>query len=80
VTLPGGAQVKFVDPNDAAIAKLSRGDSKDLAWVREGVAESFLSVATLVYRFRQTVFLDDPERERVREVLRIEAEKAGISM
>lgn len=78
--LPGGASVKFVDPNDAAIAKLARGDRKDLQWVRAGIDASLLSVATLVYRFRDTVFYDDEERERVRAVLRIEAERAEISM
>lgn len=78
--LPGGVLVKFVDPNDAALAKLSRGDLKDLEWVRAGIDSSLLSVAALVYRFRETVFLDDNERERVRSTLRAEAARAGISM
>ena len=78
--LPGGALVKFVDPNDAAMAKLARGASKDLQWVRAGLDASLLSIATLVYRFRETVFLDDDERERVRAVLLAEAVRAGISM
>jgi len=78
--LPGGALVKFVDPNDAAMAKLARGAGKDLHWIRAGLDASVLSIATLVYRFRETVFQDDDERERVRAVLRAEAERAGISM
>ncbi|MEW6690977.1 MAG: DUF6036 family nucleotidyltransferase [Pseudomonadota bacterium] len=78
--LPRGALVKFVDPNDVAMAKLARGDDKDLKWVRAGLDASLLSIATLVYRFRETVFHDDDERERVRALLREEAERAGISM
>jgi hypothetical protein len=80
MALPGGTRVKFVHPNDAAMAKLSRGDAKDLEWLRAGIDASLLSVATLVYRFRETVFLDDDERERVRSVLKAEATLAGIAM
>ncbi len=78
--LQGGVLVKFCDPNDAAIAKLARGDTKDLNWVRAGIDARLLSIATLVYRFRETMFLDDEEQERVRAVLMSEAERAGISM
>ena len=78
--LPRGALVKFVDPNDVAMAKLARGDDKDLRWIRAGLDASLLSIATLVYRFRQTVFLDDEERERVRSVLKVEGERAGIPL
>lgn len=78
--LPAGVLVKFVDPNDAAMAKLSRGAGKDLQWIRAGLDASVLSIATLLYRFRETVFLDDEERERVRTVLRVEAERAGLQL
>jgi hypothetical protein len=78
--LPSGTLVKFVDPNDAAMAKLARGASKDLQWVRAGLDASLLSIATLAYRFRETIFLDDDEQERVRAVLLTEAGRAGISM
>jgi hypothetical protein len=78
--LSGGVLVNFIDPNDAAIAKLARGDRKDLQWVRTGIDAALLSTATLVYRFRETVFFDDEERERVRVTLSLEAERAGLSM
>ena len=34
MALKGGTRAKFLDPNDAAIAKLLRGEKKDLDWVR----------------------------------------------
>ena len=80
MALKGGTRVKFLDPNDAAIAKLARGEPKDVEWVRAGVEASILSVATLLYRFRETVFADDAERERVRGVLLAEARRFGLDV
>ena len=70
--LPGGVLVRFLEPHDAAIAKLARGEPKDLRWIRAGIGASILSVATMEYRFRETVFEDD-ERERARAMLAREA-------
>ena len=70
--LPCGTCLKFVEPHDAAIAKYARGAPKDLQWIRAGIDASILSIATLEYRFRETVFADDPERERVRGVIAAE--------
>jgi hypothetical protein len=78
IALPGGTLVKFIEPHDAAIAKYSRGAPKDMQWVRAGIEASILSVATLEYRFRETVFADDPERERVRAEIEKEMERAGF--
>jgi hypothetical protein len=66
--LPGGAIARFLEPHDAAIAKLARSEPKDLRWIRAGIDASILSVATLEYRFRETVFEDD-EREQARAML-----------
>lgn len=78
VPLPGGTVAKFIEPHDAAIAKYARGLPKDLQWIRAGIDASILSVATLEYRFRQTVFSDDPaERERVREQIAREVKRAA---
>ncbi len=76
--LPGGTLVKFIEPHDAAIAKLSRGARKDMQWIRAGIAASILSAATLEYRFRETVFADDAERERVRGAIAKEMKRAGF--
>ena len=77
LALPGGTLVKFIEPHDAAIAKYSRGAPKDMQWVRAGIDASILSAATLDYRFRETVFADDDERERVREAIAKEMERAA---
>lgn len=73
--LPGGALVKFLEPHDAAIAKLARGEQKDLRWIRAGIDASILAVAVLQYRFGETVFEDD-ERERARAALARESRRA----
>lgn len=71
--LAGGTLLKFLEPHDAAIAKYARGEPKDLQWIRAGIDASILSLATLEYRCRQTVFEEDEERERVRHALEREA-------
>ncbi len=78
VSLPGGTIAKFIEPHDAAIAKYSRGAPKDMQWVRAGIDAAILSVPTLAYRFRETVFADDAERERVRESIAREMARAGF--
>ena len=78
VALPGGTLAKFIEPHDAAIAKYSRGAPKDLQWIRAGIGASLLSVPTLEYCFRETVFADDPERERVRAAIAKEMKRAGF--
>jgi hypothetical protein len=74
--LPGGTLARFLEPHDAAIAKLARAEPKDLRWIRAGIKASILSIATLDYRFRETVFEDD-ERERARGILKTEAARIG---
>ncbi len=67
--LPSGVQVKFLDPNDAAVSKYARGMPKDREWIREGLAASILSGATIEHRFRSTEFLDQAEHERAKTAL-----------
>lgn len=75
--LDNGVTLKFLHPDDAAISKYARGDPKDLAWIETGLRASILSMATIKYRFRETVFLDDFERERVREQINADAKRLG---
>ena len=58
-----------VDPNDAAVSKYARCDAKDRAWIREGLRQSILSLATIEYRFRETTFLDSGEQSRAKSAL-----------
>ncbi len=70
MTLPASAvSVKFLEPNDAAVSKYARGEAKDRAWIREGLRQSILSLATLEYRFRETPFLDREEQLRAKSAL-----------
>ena len=59
----------ILDPNDAAVSKYARGEAKDHAWIREGLKQSILSLATIEYRFRETPFLDREEHTRAKTAL-----------
>jgi hypothetical protein len=67
--LPSGVHVKFLEPNDAAISKYARGEAKDRQWIREGLRQSILSLATIEYRFRETPFLDQEEHDRAKTLM-----------
>ena len=67
--LPSGVHVKFLEPNDAAISKYARGEAKDRQWIREGLRQSILSLATIEYRFRETPFLDQEEHDRAETLI-----------
>lgn len=64
-----GIIVKYADPNDVAISKYARGEAKDRRWARAGLAASILSLATIEYRARETLFLDQAEHERVKAAI-----------
>jgi len=67
--LPSGVGVKFLEPNDAAVSKYARGEPKDREWIREGLRQSILSLATIEYRFRETPFDDQAEHNRAKAFL-----------
>jgi hypothetical protein len=46
--------------------KSARGEPKDRAWIREGLAASILSSAMLRHRFASTPFLDQAEHHRAK--------------
>ncbi|HSO46237.1 MAG TPA: DUF6036 family nucleotidyltransferase [Rhodoferax sp.] len=52
----------FLEPNDAAISKLARGEPRDLRWVRAGLKASLVSLPVLRLRVRNTTFLDAEEQ------------------
>lgn len=66
VPLANGVTVYFLDPNDAAISKYARGEPRDREWIQAGFAAGLLSAPVIASRLRDTVFLDDQERERTR--------------
>ncbi|MEP7157783.1 MAG: DUF6036 family nucleotidyltransferase [Betaproteobacteria bacterium] len=75
-----GLTVKFLDPNDAAISKYARGEPKDRMWIKAGIASSLLSIATIEYRVRETRFLNDDERERVKRSIDEDKKWHGLLM
>lgn len=52
----------FLEPNDAAISKLARGEPRDLRWIRAGLKASLVSLPMLRLRARNTTFLDAAEQ------------------
>lgn len=69
-----GVTAHFLEPHDAAVSKLARGEERDLRWVTAGAKANILSVATIKIRMKTTLFLDDEEQQsavaRVEEVRR----------
>lgn len=59
----GDTVAHFLDPNDAAVSKLARGEPRDLRWVRAGVAAGIVSLPAVRLRMRSTDFLDTGEEK-----------------
>ena len=51
-----------LEPVDAAISKLARGEPRDLRWVRAGLQAQLISLPMLRLRARSTTFLDAAEQ------------------
>ena len=51
-----------LEPNDAAISKLARGEPRDLRWVRASLQAGLISLPMLRLRARSTAFLDAAEQ------------------
>jgi len=52
----------FLEPNDAAISKLARGEPRDLRWVGAGLKASLIALPVLRLRSHNTTFLDAAEQ------------------
>lgn len=52
-----------LDPVDAAISKLARGEPRDLRWIRAGLRANLISLPVLRLRVRSTSFLDVAEEQ-----------------
>ena len=59
----------FLDPNDAAVSKLARGEPRDLRWVRAGLKAGIVSLPAVRLRMRSTLFLDDGEEKIAQQAL-----------
>jgi hypothetical protein len=64
VPFSSGIRIFFVEANDVAVSKYARCEPRDRRWIQAGLQAGLLSPAVLESRMRETVFLDDAERER----------------
>ena len=64
--LPSGVKVKYLDPNDCAVSKYARSEPKDREWIRAGIEAGILSLPTIEYRMRETLFNDDVEHRKAK--------------
>ena len=67
--LASGVKVKYLDSNDCAVSKYARSEPKDREWIRAGIEAGILSLPTIEYRMRETLFLDDVEQQKARTSL-----------
>ena len=76
----GEVTAAFLDPNDAAVSKLARGEPRDLRWVRAGLKVGIVSLAAVRLRMRSTAFLDAGEQQVALQALEsLAPQKAGKS-
>ena len=57
-----GVVAHFLEPHDAAVSKLARGEERDLRWVKAGAKGNILSLPTVALRMKSTTFLDEVEQ------------------
>ena len=68
--LPSGVRVKYLDPNDCAVSKYARSEPKDREWIMAGIEAGILSLPTIEYRMRETLFIDDNEHRKTKASLK----------
>lgn len=59
----------YLDPNDAAVAKLARSEPRDRRWVREGIKAGIVNADVVERRMTSAPFLDQAEHDRARRSL-----------
>lgn len=72
-----GVAAWFLEPNDAAISKYVRSESRDREWIRAGLQAEILSAPTIEYRFRETIMETE---ERQRATLSFEEDKKWLML
>lgn len=64
-----GVVAHFLEPHDAAVSKLARGEQRDARWVSAGAKASILSLASVQLRMKSANFFDSQEQERATMLL-----------
>jgi hypothetical protein len=57
-----GVTAHFLEPNDAAVSKLARGEPRDVRWVAAGARANIVSLPMVKMRMKSTSFLDEDEQ------------------
>lgn len=65
----GDVVALFLEPHDAAVSKLTRGEDRDFRWILAGARANILSLSTIAIRMKATSFLDDDEHAAAEELL-----------
>ena len=77
IAFGSGVVAWFLEPNDAGISKYVRSEPRDREWIRAGLQANILSLATIEYRFRETI-METEERQRAK--LAIEEDKKWLGL
>lgn len=64
-----GVVAHFLEPHDAAVSKLARGEPRDLRWVLAGARANILALPTVAMRMKSTTFLDEAEQHAAQTLL-----------
>lgn len=71
-----GVIALFLEPHDAAVSKLARGEERDFRWVVAGARGNILALPTVALRMKSTNFFDDDEQLAASALL--ESAKAAL--
>jgi len=69
IEYPDQVVALYLDPNDAAVAKLARCEPRDRRWVREGLKAGIIDADIVERRMASAPFLDQAEQDRARSAL-----------
>lgn len=64
-----GVVAHFLEPHDAAVSKLARGEPRDLRWVLAGARGNILALPSVALRMQSTTFLDVAEQHTAQALL-----------
>jgi hypothetical protein len=64
-----GVVALFLEPHDAAVSKLARGEERDVRWVLAGARNNIISLPTVAVRMKSANFLDEDENQMAKSLL-----------
>lgn len=64
-----GVVALFLEPHDAAVSKLARGEKRDVRWVLAGAKSNIISLPMVAVRMQSANFLDEDEKKTAETLL-----------